>query len=246
MPIAPPRMAVSRIACILTSSSARRRPRRVAEHGGARLRLAVVAAEVDADAGLLETGEVLGDALGRHRRAAFAADRRRHAHAQLVLGQSVARQHARRTGPSCRSSRATRSGRARRSPPARALDPADPREASVANRDVRENPRIPHAVEHAAAADHEVVDGGRRLPGGGRPLQARNTTTIETASRRRDMARIMDRARPATRCEVRARALAGARGGERSTLNVCRTPCPRASSIATSPASATPARATPR
>ena len=95
-----------------------------------------------------------------HRRAAFAADRRRHALLQLVLGEPVARQHAARLVHHVDPARAHVLARARRSRFARArrCTPIFAKRPSLIATSARIH-GLPCAVEHAAVADDDVVRG---------------------------------------------------------------------------------------
>src|ERR1051325_8240266 len=84
MPRAPPRIAAELGRGWLA--------RGLAEHRDARLLLAEVGAEVDADPARLEPREVLGHPVGRDWRAALASDRGRDALLQLVLRPAVLEQ----------------------------------------------------------------------------------------------------------------------------------------------------------
>ncbi len=138
-----------------------------AEHGAASLRRAEVRPEVEADASLLETAEVIPDLRSGDRRPSLPSDRGRHAHAELVLGQAVFRQNAaglvHHVDPSGRDDQP---GCIKLRPPP-SCDGPDRDEPAVADRHVRSHPGIAGAVEHASAADHDVVllglrHGGRR------------------------------------------------------------------------------------
>ncbi len=135
------------------------RARRLPEHRFSGLRLAKIAAEVDANTSFLKPCEVVVNARSRNRRAAFTTDRGRHTFLQFVLGASVFRQHASRlihhvnpTGahvlPCCVDLFST----VRR-------NLSDFHEATVSNRNVGKDPRTTLTVEHSAVANHDVVVG---------------------------------------------------------------------------------------
>ena len=144
-----------------------RRPCGIADDGVSGLRLVEVAAEVDADAGLLEAGEVFRHAFSADRRAALTANRRRHAHAQLVFGKAVGAKHGaglvHHVDPPGRHVPAPRI----QFPRPGAGHAPNLHEAPVFDRYVRKDPRIAHAVEHAAVAYDDVVDGGLLCGGRG-------------------------------------------------------------------------------
>ena len=135
-----------------------RRAGGLSEHGDARLRLAEITPEVNADAVLLEVGEVFTDPSSGDRRAALATDRCRHAFLQLVLGEPVARQDSAGLIHHVDPTRAhVLAGRVDLFFSVRG-DLADLGEPSVANADVGENPWIAFAVEHTTVPNDDVVD----------------------------------------------------------------------------------------
>src|SRR5262249_60996530 len=127
------------------------------QYGHARLSLAEVRAEVDADAAFLQAGEIFGNLFGGPCRPASATDARGHAHPQLVFGQTVARQDRPRlvhyVDPA---------GRNVAIPGVNLLttatsDLSDFYEASLINRYIRDDPGIARAVEHAALTNAELI-----------------------------------------------------------------------------------------
>ena len=116
IPIAPARIAVSMIARMRSSSAAFGSRADMPEHRDARLRLAEVAAEVDADAlaarACLKYAETRAAGTGVPPSPPIAVVT---PFLQLVLGEPVARQHAARLVHHVDPARATRTCRARRS-----------------------------------------------------------------------------------------------------------------------------------
>lgn len=134
-----------------------RRTRLAAEDWYASLGFAEVGSEVDADPLLLECREVLGDLASGDGRSAFTADGSGHALSQLVLSEPVHPEHAPRlvhhVDPARRNVFAFRVDLRN----AAACHGANPYEAAVPDPDVGQYPRISGAIEHAAAADDDIV-----------------------------------------------------------------------------------------
>src|SRR5260221_346827 len=93
VPIVPVSLGGSPHAADGLSSAGRGLSRRLAEPRHTCLGLAEVRAEVDADALLLELSEIRRHLAGRHRSATLAADRRGHAHHQLVFRARIPAKH---------------------------------------------------------------------------------------------------------------------------------------------------------
>ena len=158
---------------------------RVAEHCDPRLRLGEVAPEVDRDATLLKTAEILVDLVDRHGRTALAPDRRGDAHAQLVLRESIPGQHA----PGLihhvdEAGRHVQPGGVDLAAPL-PCNSTDPDDAPRSDSDISPNPGVARPIQHTTTADNYVVPGRllgregeharpRKRRERGRPREGRN------------------------------------------------------------------------
>ena len=129
----------------------------ITEHGDACLRFGKVAAEVQADAAFFEAAPEIAELFGRDGSAAFATNRGGDAFHQFIFGEAVLGKRdaglIHHVDPAGRNVAAMRIDfRA-----AVALNFAQLYEAAILDGDVGEDAGIAGAIEHAAAANDDVV-----------------------------------------------------------------------------------------